>query len=193
MVSLKTLIGRDLTDAKGEPLVLTAASAKTYEGGICCDYQGLIGLEGCPQVLTSLVCDNNNLSSMIGGPQKVGTLMADHNRLTTIEGLPKVIDDLLSISHNRLTSLRGIHKVIKELHGSIFIDNNPIKEAILGLLMIKGLTRVRTDHMFPGDNHGLFDACVIINKYLPNTNGMEAVSRCQDELEEAGYGDFAEL
>ena len=104
-----------------------------------------------------------------------------NNKLTSLEGVPSVVKGNFSCPYNKLTSLAGIHKIIKEIHGYATFDNNPIKSNVLGLMRIKGLTKVYLD------NKQVMD---ILNKYL---TGDRDIIRCQSELLDAGLEEYAKL
>jgi hypothetical protein len=82
---------------------------------------------------------------------------------------------------NELTSLEGVHKIIKKIGGAFYCWGSPIKTGGIGLILIEGLTRIRSDQ----------PAFKIINRYLGQ--GKKGLLRCQDELIEAGYEEFARL
>jgi hypothetical protein len=135
-------------------------------------------------------CQLNQLTNLIGAPTLIDNTKALHNhyfncsnnQLTSLTGGPANAGRDFFCQNNKLTSLHHIHKEIKRISRGFYCNENPIKEAVLGLLLIKGLKVVEG---LPCDD--------IINKYLPNKKGMEAVSWCQDELIEAGFEEFAEL
>ena len=133
--------------------------------------------------------DCNDLTSLIGMPQKLHARVSLVGNFSSLEGITPYydVDQTLLLSSENLTSLNNIHKRIKQLT-HLDLDNCPVSSNILGLLLIKNLIGVSTKYDGP-----LFYVLKFLNKYLPNTKGMEVVSKCQDELEDAGYGDFAEL
>lgn len=69
--------------------------------------------------------------------------------------------------------------------GILNINNNPIESSVLGVLLIPGLKKFEMDNNLNVEK--------ILNKYLPNTRGKEAVVDCQNELIDAGLDDFAQL
>ena len=180
------------------------SGSPTTNSDFICDYAGLTSLKGAPQRVPGLFscCSTLNpvrddgaptkLKSLVGAPRSVGNLRVNGvSTLTSLEGAPTHIGFWASFNRTGLTSLHNIHKQIKHAHSFSF-NSTPIREAILGLLLIESFEEVTVNI-----EHGLepdqLEAFKIINKYLPNTDGMEAVSRCQDELEEAGLDRFAEL
>ena len=127
-------------------------------------------------------CYNNNLTSLEGAPSVVnGNFSCSNNNLTSFEGAPSVVNGFFYCGGNKLTSLAGIHKIIKEIHGYADFENNPIKSSVLGLMRIKGLTRVYLD------NKQVMD---ILNKYLA---GDRDIIKCQSELQDAGLEEYAKL
>ena len=125
-------------------------------------------LDGGPKVLNGTLfveeCDNfESLSGTIEEVYPHETFIEAIN----IDGCPK------------LKSLKDIHKHFKVIKGE-FSCSSDIESNVLGLLKIKGLTKV----WFPNQQ-----ACKIINKYLPEGDILE----CQDELIDANLSDFAKL
>jgi hypothetical protein len=118
-------------------------------------------------------------------PVKFGTVGGHfacfNNQLTSLQGAPSSVNGTFSCDNNKLTSLEGIHKLIKKLNGGFFCYNNPITSGGIGLLLIEGLTEIHADH----------PAFEIIKRYLGQ--GKKGLLRCQDELIEAGYEEFARL
>ena len=73
-----------------------------------------------------------------------------------------------------------IHKIIK--HCVKFdCENNPFEEGGLGLLLIDGLEKIKTDH----------PAISIIAKYVGQ--GKKGMMLAHAELIEVGYEDYAKL
>ena len=154
-----------------------------YPRDFSCSNNNLTSLEGAPSVVKgNFSCFNNNLTSLEGAPSAVkGDFYCSYNNLTSLEGAPSVVNNDFSCDNNKLTSLAGIHKIIKEIHGYATFDNNPIKSNVLGLMRIKGLTKVYLD------NKQVMD---ILNKYL---TGDRDIIRCQSELLDAGLEEYAKL
>lgn len=104
-----------------------------------------------------------------------------NNSLTSLKGAPKECGYSFTCSNNQITSLEGIHKLISKINGRFYCSNNPIKSGGIGLLLIEGLYNIRS---------GL-PAFKIINKYVGQ--GKTGILRCQEELIENGYEDYARL
>ena len=113
--------------------------------------------------------------------QYPGYFSCADNKLTSLEGAPSVVNNDFSCSYNNLTSLAGIHKIIKEIHGCADFNGNLIKSNVLGLMRIKGLTRVILDNKQVQN---------ILNKYL---RGDRDIIKCQSELLDAGLEEYAKL
>ena len=127
-------------------------------------------------------CSYNQLTSLQGAPSVVkGGFSCHHNKLTSLEGAPSAVNGYFYCSFNQLTSLAGIHKIIKEIHGCANFYDNPIESNVLGLMRIKGLTKVYLD------NKQVMD---ILNKYLA---GDRDIIKCQSELLDAGLEEYAKL
>ena len=124
----------------------------------------------------------DNLTSLEGAPSVVnGYFSCAGNKLTSLAGAPSVVNGDFYCFNNKLTSLAGIHKIIKEIHGVADFYDNPIESNVLGLMRIKGLTKVYLD------NRQVMD---ILNKYL---RGDRDIIKCQSELQDAGFEEFAKL
>jgi hypothetical protein len=114
-----------------------------------------------------------------GAPSSIGgSFFCDGNKLTTLDGAPSEIGGNFECADNKLT-LEGVHKIIKKMNG--FFDARTITSGGIGLLLIEGLKFIHSDHP-------AFD---IIEEYLGQ--GKKGLLRCQDELIEAGYEEFAKL
>ncbi len=86
------------------------------------------------------------------------------------------------------------HKTCPEFEGQIHIPGCSF--ALLGFLLIKGCTVVRSTDPLAGvgaRRYGLDYALDILNSFLPNNRGMEAVYECQSTLLVADLRDFAHL
>ena len=196
------IIGNKLTNLDHAPINVHHAFAA--------DHNKLTSLANGPRTVANRysVC-SNELTDLVGAPAKTNTFDASNNKLTTMRGAPlrvdgdfnvygnhisslefapAYVDGFVWLTNNKLTSLHNIHKHFKYISDLIWFSGNPIKEAILGLILIDGLNDIDLDNITPGP---LYDACRIVRKYIGK--GMEGVSRCQDELIEAGLDDFAEL
>ena len=196
---------KELFEAKERSILSVMGKQEDpYPGDFYCSNNNLTSLEGAPSVVKgNFSCFNNNLTSLEGAPSAVkGDFYCSYNNLTSLEGAPSVVKGVFSCSNNKLTSLQGapsavkgdfyctnnkltslagIHKIIKEIHGYADFENNPIKSSVLGLMRIKGLTKVYLD------NKQVMD---ILNKYL---EGDRDIIRCQSELLDAGLEEFAKL
>ena len=151
-----------------------------YPDGFSC-YNKLTSLEGAPSAVKgNFNCAANNLTSLEGAPSVVNNdFSCDNNKLTSLEGAPSVVNNDFYCFSNNLTSLAGIHKIIKEIHGCANFESNPIKSSVLGLMRIKGLTRVFLDNK---------QVMYILNKYLA---GDRDIIKCQSELLDAGLEEYA--
>ena len=164
-----------LTSLQGAPSVV--------KGDFSCYNNNLTSLQGAPSVVNGYFsCSNNKLTSLEGAPSVVnGGFACFSNNLTSLEGAPSVVNGGFSCFSNNLTSLAGIHKIIKEIHGCADFNGNLIKSNVLGLMRIKGLTRVILDNKQVQN---------ILNKYL---KGDRDIIKCQSELLDAGLEEYAKL
>ena len=151
-------------------------------------YTGFKGgsLAGCPDEVTGWFdCQDNELISLAGAPSKVGgDFYCSGNELTSLVGAPSTVGGNFCgnfyCDDNELTSLADIHKQVKSCTG-FFCYVNEIKSNILGLLLITNLKKV-------GEDGPAFE---IINKWLGQ--GKLVIFRCQKELIDAGYEEYARL
>lgn len=97
----------------------------------------------------------------------------------------------LSIAKNQLTSLKDIHKFVS--CRDLLIWNNPIKDSILGLLLIPGIKNIDD-----GSNGALMDefeipnkAIAIVSKYVGK--GKSGMIEAQQELLDNDLDDYAEI
>ncbi len=150
-----------------------------------CSNNELTTLKGGPEIVgDQYICVYNKLVSLEGCPAKCKFFTATDNKISTIEFLPEELEHL-QLDKNKISSLIGIHKKIKKCV-LINVDKNPIKKGGIGILLIEGIKRL------DADGCGKFsDASIIINKYLGQ--GKAGLLACQEELEEAGLGEFAKL
>jgi hypothetical protein len=81
-----------------------------------------------------------------------------------------------------IENISGIHTVLKECE-KLRLTGEKLDGGILGLLKIKGLKKVGSG----------YEAIAIINKYLPNNDGNQAIMKCQTELIQAGFREHAKL
>ncbi len=127
-------------------------------------------------------CGGNRLVTLEGIPASVGKdFYCSGNRLVTLEGIPASVGGYFNCSNNQLTSLVGVHKILKRVDGLLYITRNKIKSGGIGLLLVEGLTKIVADQSAFG----------IINKYLGQ--GMKGVLRCQEELHDAEFEEYAKL
>ena len=152
-------------------------------GDFMCSSNELTSLKGAPQkVDADFYCADNKLTSLIGGPHEVGEDFYCHsNKLTSLIGAPQKVGEDFYCSSNQLTNLKDIHKHIKSIGGEADFEDNSIESHVAGLLLIEGLKRVYLDSK---------KVETIINKHLKADRDVFA---CIDELEEAGFPEFAQI
>ena len=152
-------------------------------GHFSCSGNELTGLVGCPQkVGGDFWCSGNELTGLVGCPQKVGgTFYCHSNQLTTLKGGPQEVDGNFYCSFNELTNLKDIHKQIKFIGGQANFLGNPIKSHVVGLLLINGLKHVYLDNE---------EVMNILNKHVKADKDVLA---CIEELENAGFPEFAKI
>ncbi len=148
----------------------------------------LTTLENCPEEAKEMHLSNNLLTTLKGCPEKVDIFYCSDNLLTNLEFAPKYMMTF-GFENNKITSLVGIHKNIIECD-YIEMSNNVIEEGGIGLIFIKNLHEL-DDFYLKGCGTDFINASKIINKYLGQ--GKSGLLECQEELEEAGLGQFAKL
>ncbi len=166
---------RGLTTLRGCP--------KKVLGFVNFSFNKLTSLEGAPShVCGDFDCYNNELTSLVGAPSHVGGgFYCRGNELTSLEGAPSHVGSFYC-HNNKLTSLKDVHKHITEMKGVLYASDNPIKSHVLGLLLIKGVTRVYLDNE---------QVAKILNRHLGK--GRAGMLMAQEELIEAGLEEFAQL
>ncbi len=167
-----------LTTLKGVPFKVN--------GIFNCAANELTSLKGSPkEVRNNFQCSNNKLKTLEGAPKEIGgNFFCSHNELITLKGAPERIKFNFFCINNNLTSLQGIHKHIKSIGKELHLEHNPIKSHVLGVLLIEQCIKILLDNI---------EVQQILNKYLPNTQGREALYDCQEELINAGFEEYAQL
>ena len=116
------------------------------------------------------------------GQKKVrGDFFCSYNNIATLEGIPEQIEGIFELFSNKLTNLKDIHRHIKFIGKFANFDKNPIKSHVVGLLLIDGLEKISMSNK---------EVQTILNKYLQSNKDVFA---CIDELEEAGFSQFAKI
>jgi len=214
-----TLDGRKMKDNVcfygGKGLKSLIGMPEKARGNVFVGNNEIADLEGCPkEVPDSFRCSNNKLTSIKNGPTSVGmayicshnlltdlrgcpetvnNLIADSNQITTLEGCPRFIQNELQVTNNKITSLHGIDSFIKMFSskGTIDLTGNPVKECVLGVLLIPGLLVIRMD------NNKVES---ILNEYLQKVKHLDSrkernklLMECQSIMLDAGLDDFAQL
>jgi hypothetical protein len=180
-----------LTSLEGAPV--------SVGGSFFCNHNKLTSLEGAPSIIKQgLLCSNNQLTTLEGAPTQIGgAFYCNNNSLTSLEHCPAKVGDDFYCQSNKLTTLEGatavvvkggffcfdnwltslvnVHKHIKEINGTFDCRDNPIKDGLEYILLIKGVKEVSTPN-------SKFDRAV--NNYLEtNPSGsMKAVLEIMDLL-----------
>lgn len=171
-------------DCNNNKLISLKDGPKQVDGHYYCYSNELSTLEGAPRrVPSDFDCLDNCLSSLEGGPEFVGgEFGCAHNYLETLEHAPKVTNGYFYCNTNMITSLKDVHKHIERVSGRFIAFENPIESHVLGLLLIKGITKVRLDNTQVEE---------ILNRHLGK--GRAGMLMAQEELIEAGLEEFAQL
>ena len=138
---------------------------------------------GIDYIDVGIYCSHNELTSLEGAPSHVnGNFDCSYNKLTSLEGAPSRVNGGFDCFDNKLTSLKDVHKHITEIKGIFYALKNPINSHVLGLLLIKGITKVQLDNKQVEE---------ILNRHLGR--GRAGMLMAQEELIEAGLEEFAQL
>jgi hypothetical protein len=131
---------------------------------------------------------SQNLSKIPAGMNMDATIVANlaFNNLSDFENLPHNTAHCF-LNSNKYTSLSGIHKQLKDCY-QLDIEKNPIKESVLGLLLIKGLY----DFSFEGVPAKAYDAIYLIMKHHRHEEAGD-VLEAKAELIEKGFSQYAKL
>jgi hypothetical protein len=100
--------------------------------------------------------------------------------------MPSIITGDINLVNNRLTSLHNIHRHIKiaKPNSTLYLNENPIRSHVLGVLKIRDLGSVNFGDVIN------FELTNIINHHL---QGDRDVMACQDELIDSGLDEYAQL
>jgi hypothetical protein len=163
-----------LTSLEGAP--------SRVSGHFDCANNELASLAGAPShVGGGFFCSDNELTSLTGAPSRVdGNFYCAFNKLRSLEGAPSHVDGYFWCSNNKLTSLKDVHKHVTEIKGEFYASDNPIKSHVLGLLLIKGVTKIQLKNKQVEE---------ILNRHLGK--GRVGMLMAQEELIEAGLEEYA--
>ena len=144
---------------------------------------GIVDVDGRVALTGDVLVGNEN-SRLITLPIQFGKVngvfsCAGCVKLKSIKGFPQYVMNNLYCDATNITSLSGIDKIIKQISGGFYCDAGVTH--ILGLLLIKGITKIDIDQGHTIDQ--------IMNKYL----GTGDILSAQDELIDAGLIDQARL
>lgn len=136
-------------------------------------------------------CRLTYITSLEGSPSHVGgDFNCSSTKIKSLEGAPSYIGGNFNCWNTDITSLKNIHKHIKHIGGVLFLPKK-VRSRVLGVVLIKGLRKI--------DFHTIAQTGVstkqkqvetIINKHLLGDRDPHA---CQEEMLEAGLGEYAKL
>jgi len=135
------------------------------------------------------------LNSLRNFPKEVGgDILLGAMHISKIDTTLDCRDGRLNLAMNNITSLKDIHKFVKCKILTIY--NNPIKDSILGILLIPGITKLSTvEPRADAGNIAEFKvpnrALSIVAKYVGQ--GKAGVLAAQKELEDNDLDDYAQL
>jgi len=153
------------------------------------------------EVIGNMHAQNSLLVDLKGCPSTIGgSFYIYGNRLTSLDGAPRYVGHNFNASDNLIESLHDVHKKIDHIGDFLFVFSNPLKESILGVMLIDGLKGFGGISMLSGavvtvvkrNTPGLLQAMTIVNKYLPS-NGRGGLIGCQTELLDNGFEEYAKL
>lgn len=169
-------------------LISLKGCPKTIDGNFDCSYNALTSLKYCPtlsgKISGAFDCTNNKLRSLQFCPEHInGAFTCTTNNLTTLLYGPKTVLGNYDCGDNYLENIDGLPE---QITGRFYMRNSDNLKSFpaLRFLKIKNLLSISTDFR---------KVDVIINQYLPNTRGNDAIIECQNELLDAGLDDFAQL
>lgn len=143
------------------------------------DYAGFV-------IKSNFVCSSSQITSLEGSPVFVGGYFScSFTEITSLEGAPRYVGEDFTCYRTKIKSLLNVHKQIKHIGGSFQLPNT-IKSNVLGVMYIKGLKSIQFDQRTKKQKQ----VEIIINKHL---SGDRDVHACQEELLEAGLGEYAKL
>jgi hypothetical protein len=157
----------------------------------CKRLDSLISLEKSPtKIKGSFDCRCcYNLISLQGAPRYIGLsfVIGCCYSLKSLNGAPTYVGMDVDMGQcQSLTSLTGIGQdYLQEIRGTLFVTGS-IRSHMLGILKIENLKFVK----YKGQNETMKKVVNILNSHL--TSGRR-LSKCREELIEAGFKEFARL
>lgn len=129
---------------------------------------------------------NNHISAFGNCPEELNaTLCVAGLPITSFEGIPKIIHGMLDISTlPKIKTYHNIHKYVHQIKGNLYCDFKP---SLLGLLAIKGVTKITVFNPF--DINSGSKISDILNTHLADRD----LNACQEDLIDAGYIQQARL
>jgi hypothetical protein len=191
MKSVKDLKGYPFKDpfdgdfrCHNKQLTSLEGCTKVVKGYFSCSGNKLQSLQYCPEVVKGdFLCSGNNLESLQYCPPIInGYFRCGDNKLQSLQYCPQIVEGDFSCSYNNLQSLQNIHKYCKQIGGTLWAFNNPIKSHVLGVMLIENIKQV---------NLSLREEVLrTINIHLETDRD---VFICQDNLIKAGFAEYAQL
>lgn len=138
------------------------------------------------EINCALTVKHLNITSFKGFPEVInGELgVSGCHNISSMEGFPKVADSVMLSGLGKL-NLEGLSNNLQELtEGNFSLENTTIIGGALGLILIKGLTQLKSFHSDPKQQEMLN----IIRKYLGRPDD---IFDCQNELIENGFEEQA--
>jgi hypothetical protein len=136
----------------------------TINGFFDCGDIGLKSLKHCPKIVKrGFYCGDNEITSLKYCPDEI-------------------TDGNLMCYPGKISSLAGFGKeYCFKINGSLYLEKNPLSSNVLGLMKVKELKSIIIDNK---------EVEKIINKHL---RSGKRISKCKEELIEAGLQEFAKL
>ena len=184
--------------------ITSLQGAPTSVGGsFDCQNTKITSLEGAPtSVGDDFNCYDTNITSLEGAPTSVGSYFDCRNtKITSLAGTLTSVGGNFYCRNTKITSLENVHHYIHHIGGTFFLTNCLIKSNVLGVLWIgcDEQGRPRPDGKAPKkielDNKQVKD---ILNRYLGKIHSKEmtpreALLQAQNELQDAGLDEYADL
>ena len=148
-------------------------------------------LVGCPRIVKQYFnCSHSSLTSLRGAPTEVGgNFNARSNLFPDLDGLDTTVGNILFLEENqKFISLCGVHKHLKSCRG-ISLNEDTLLMGGLGLILIKNLQEL----FLLGSLHKTKAAFAIIRRCVRSEIGAKGIFKCQKELIDNGFEEYAKL
>jgi hypothetical protein len=142
---------------------------------------------------------SRTLTSLKGFPKEIHSYGLDAGDLNlricksleNLDGAPSIIEGSVILTGcSKISSLSGIGKKYLPNIGATLFLSKTVTSSILSILNIKNLKQISQVNDNDFRSNDLEDAIQIINKHLKSSR---RISKCKEELIEAGFKEYAKL